>query len=32
MRMKQVYSGGKGTLTPNEKHDFTNNLVRSIAG
>ncbi len=31
MRMKQVYSG-TGSMTPNEKHEFSNNLVRSIAG
>lgn len=28
--MKHVYSGGASSLTPNEKHEFTNNLARSI--
>jgi len=29
--VKNVYSGGASSLTPNEKHEFANNLVRTIA-
>jgi len=28
--MKHVYSGGEN-MTPNERHEFSNNLIRSIA-